>query len=96
MKVNRLANLGADFHLLDLVELPMAPKPQMRGQHLSPMDHAPRHTSRKLGEAPLFDKVPPKVTPVTAPISAPTLVNPKKRSWGFMKRNSQAPAIAAH
>ncbi|KAL8659230.1 MAG: hypothetical protein Q9202_007225 [Teloschistes flavicans] len=88
------SNSSSSSHL---VELPVvAPRPQMRGQHLSPMDHAPRHTTRKIGEAPLFDKAPLKVTPVTAPIATPTPVNSKKRSWGFMKRNSQAPAIAAH
>ncbi|KAL8692812.1 MAG: hypothetical protein Q9218_002227 [Villophora microphyllina] len=79
-----------------LVELPVAPRPQVHGQHLSPMDNAPRHTTRKLGEAPLFDIPPPRVIPVTAAVAAPTSVNSKKRSWGFMKRNSHGPAIAAH
>lgn len=60
------------------------------------MDNAPRTTTRKLGEAPLFDKPPAKVVPVTAAPAAPTPVNPKKRSWGFMKRNSQGPTIAVH
>ncbi|KAL8639846.1 MAG: hypothetical protein Q9228_003166 [Teloschistes exilis] len=87
------SNSSSSSHL---VELPVAPRPQMRGQHLSPMDHAPRHTSRKLGEAPLFDKPPPIITPVAAPVPAAMPVHSKKRSWGFMKRNSQGPAIAAH
>ncbi|KAL8729615.1 MAG: hypothetical protein Q9181_004939 [Wetmoreana brouardii] len=79
-----------------LIELQPAPRPQMHGQHLSPMDHAPRTTTRKLGEAPLFDKPPPRVPAVTAPVAAAAPVNSKKRSWGFMKRNSGGTAIAAH
>ncbi|KAL8757729.1 MAG: hypothetical protein Q9199_002016 [Rusavskia elegans] len=66
------------------------------GQHLSPMDNAPRATTRKVGEAPLFDTPPERVVPVKAPVAAPTPVESKKRSWGFMKRNSRGPAIAAH
>ncbi|KAL8717140.1 MAG: hypothetical protein Q9225_005594 [Loekoesia sp. 1 TL-2023] len=77
-----------------VIEFPAAPRQQQHGQHLSPMDNAPRTTTRKLGEAPLFDKPPPKVVPITAAPVAPTPVNPKKRSWGFMKRNSQGTAIA--
>ncbi|KAL8691546.1 MAG: hypothetical protein Q9224_004153 [Gallowayella concinna] len=66
------------------------------GHHLLPMDNAPRTTSRKLGEAPLYESPPERVVPVKPPVTAPTPVNAKKRSWGFMKRNSQGPAIAAH
>ncbi|KAL8782102.1 MAG: hypothetical protein Q9213_005713 [Squamulea squamosa] len=85
-----------------LVELPPVSRFQQHGpqgqhgQHLSPMDNAPRATARKLGEAPLFETPPERVVPVKAPVAAATPVNDKKRSWGFMKRNSHAPAIAAH
>ncbi|KAL8827666.1 MAG: hypothetical protein Q9170_006924 [Blastenia crenularia] len=79
-----------------LIELPPAPRPQQHGQHLSPMDNAPRTTTRKLGEAPLFDTPPPSNFVAKVPSATPAPANPKKRSWGFMKRNSQAPAIAAH
>lgn len=79
-----------------LIELPPAPRPQQHGQHLSPMDNTPRTTTRKLGEAPLFDKIPETVVPIKQPPITPTANHSKKRSWGFMKRNSQTPAIAAH
>ncbi|KAL8857605.1 MAG: hypothetical protein Q9178_005770 [Gyalolechia marmorata] len=85
-----------------LIELPPVSKFQQHGQHgphgqhLSPMDNAPRTTARKLGEAPLFDAPPERVFPVTTPATAPSPVNAKKRSWGFMKRNSGGTAIAAH
>ena len=49
--------------------------------------------TRKLGEAPLLEEPPPSVA---KPAVAPTPVQTKKRSWGFGKRNSHAPAIAAH
>ncbi|KAL8716440.1 MAG: hypothetical protein Q9220_000347 [cf. Caloplaca sp. 1 TL-2023] len=87
------SNSSSSSHL---IEMPSAPRPQQHGHHLSPMDNAPRSTARKLGEAPLFDKPPTSAIPIKAPIVAPTPVNPKKRSWGFMKRNSQGTAIAAH
>ena len=48
---------------------------------------------RKLGEAPVLSQPPPSVV---KPAAAPTLVEAKKRSWGFGKRNSHGPAIAAH
>ncbi|KAL8852658.1 MAG: hypothetical protein Q9221_002418 [Calogaya cf. arnoldii] len=89
-----------------LVELPPVSRIQQHGQygqqhglhsqHLSPMDNAPRAPIRKAGEAPLFDTPPERVVPVKAPVAAPTQVESKKRSWGFMKRNSRGPAIAAH
>ncbi|KAL8682605.1 MAG: hypothetical protein Q9186_001378 [Xanthomendoza sp. 1 TL-2023] len=85
-----------------LVELPPVSRFQphgphgQHGHHLLPMDNAPRTTSRKLGEAPLYESPPERVVPVKPPVTAPTPVNAKKRSWGFMKRNSQGPAIAAH
>ncbi|KAL8872572.1 MAG: hypothetical protein Q9174_001820 [Haloplaca sp. 1 TL-2023] len=81
-----------------LVEMQGPSRAQTHGHHLSPMDNTPRHSTRKIGEAPLFDKPPPRATPVTAPVAAiaPTPVNAKKRSWGFMKRNSGGTAIAAH
>ncbi|KAL8671368.1 MAG: hypothetical protein Q9168_004131 [Polycauliona sp. 1 TL-2023] len=88
-----------------LVELPPVSRIQQHGlngqhgahgQHLSPMDTAPRTTTRKAGEAPLFDTVPERVVPAKAPVAAPAPVNPKKRSWGFMKRNNHGTAIAAH
>ncbi|KAL8920017.1 MAG: hypothetical protein Q9172_004688 [Xanthocarpia lactea] len=85
-----------------LIELPPVSKFQqhgqhgLHGQHLSPMDNAPRTTARKLGEAPLFDAPPERVFAVTTPATAPSPVNAKKRSWGFMKRNSGGTAIAAH
>ncbi|KAI4278499.1 MAG: hypothetical protein LQ337_000982 [Flavoplaca oasis] len=88
-----------------LVELPPVSRIQQHGlngqygphgQHLSPMDHAPRTTTRKVGEAPLFSTPPERIVPVKAPIAATTPVESQKRSWGFMKRNNQGPAIAAH
>ncbi|KAL8770558.1 MAG: hypothetical protein Q9209_003814 [Squamulea sp. 1 TL-2023] len=85
-----------------LIELPPVSRFQQHGpqgqhgQHLSPMDNAPRATTRKLGEAPLFETPPERVIPVKAPVEEATPVNDKKRSWGIMKRNSHAPAIAAH
>ncbi|KAL8733224.1 MAG: hypothetical protein Q9166_002241 [cf. Caloplaca sp. 2 TL-2023] len=84
-----------------LIELPPVSRFQygqhaQHGQHLSPLDNAPRATTRKLGEAPLFDTAPERVVPAKAPVAAPTPVNGKKQSWGFMKRNSRGPAIAAH
>lgn len=60
------------------------------------MDHAPRTTTRKVGEAPLFDTPPERVVPVKTPVAAPDPVESKKRSWGFMKRNNRGPAVAAH
>ncbi|KAI4117264.1 MAG: hypothetical protein LQ338_007581 [Usnochroma carphineum] len=87
---------SSSSQLIELPNVVTAPKPQQHGQHLSPLDNAPRSTTRKLGEAPLFDTPPPRIMPVKASTTAPAPVNPKKRSWGFMKRNSQAPAIAAH
>ncbi|KAL8996006.1 MAG: hypothetical protein Q9169_004387 [Polycauliona sp. 2 TL-2023] len=87
-----------------LVELPPVSRIQQHGlngqhgphgQHLSPMDNAPRTTTRKVGEAPIFDTVPEGVVPIKAPITAPPTINSKKRSWGFMKRNNRGPAIAA-
>ncbi|KAL8802358.1 MAG: hypothetical protein Q9200_006604 [Gallowayella weberi] len=85
-----------------LVELPPVSRFQPHGQHgqhghhLSPMDNTPRATTRKLGEAPLFDSPPERIVAVKPPVVAPTPINAKKRSWGFMKRNSQGTAIAAH
>ncbi|CAO1596829.1 hypothetical protein XANCAGTX0491_000659 [Xanthoria calcicola] len=87
-----------------LVELPPVSRIQQHGQygqhghgqHLSPMDHAPRTTTRKVGEAPLFDTPPERVVPVKTPVAAPDPVGSKKRSWGFMKRNNRGPAVAAH
>ncbi|KAL8921803.1 MAG: hypothetical protein Q9208_005560 [Pyrenodesmia sp. 3 TL-2023] len=85
----------------ELVELPSsrtysAPRPLQHGQHLTPMDNAPRTTTRRLGEAPLLDTPPARVLPVQAAAAVTAPENPKKRSWGFMKRNGQAPSIAAH
>ncbi|KAL8936240.1 MAG: hypothetical protein Q9216_005039 [Gyalolechia sp. 2 TL-2023] len=79
-----------------LIELPPAPRPQQHGHHLSPMDNTPRTTSRKLGEAPLYDTIPETIVPIKQPSTTPAPVNSKKRSWGFMKRNSHGTAIAAH
>ncbi|KAL8981140.1 MAG: hypothetical protein Q9205_003981 [Flavoplaca limonia] len=88
-----------------LVELPPVSRIQQHGvngqhgphgQHLSPMDHAPRTTTRKVGEAPLFSTPPERIVPVKAPVTAPAPMESKKRSWGLMKRNGRGPAIAAH
>ncbi|KAL8804340.1 MAG: hypothetical protein Q9182_002622 [Xanthomendoza sp. 2 TL-2023] len=93
------SNSSSSSHL---VELPPVSRFQPHGQHgqhghhLSPMDNAPRATTRKVGEAPLFDSPPERIVAVKPPVAAPTPVNAKKRSWGFMKRHSQGPAIAAH
>ncbi|KAL9027128.1 MAG: hypothetical protein Q9196_004304, partial [Gyalolechia fulgens] len=70
-----------------LIELPPIPRPQQHGQHLSPMDSTPRTTTRKMGEAPLYDKVPEAVVPIKQPSTTPTPDKSKKRSWTFMKRN---------
>ncbi|KAL8960993.1 MAG: hypothetical protein Q9193_002389 [Seirophora villosa] len=76
--------------------LPPSSRTSLHGHHLSPMDNTPRTTARKVGEAPQFSTPPSRVSPATAPTAAATPVSNKKRSWGFMKRNSQGPAIAVH
>ncbi|KAI4215340.1 MAG: hypothetical protein LQ351_002240 [Letrouitia transgressa] len=83
-----------------LIELPASNQRHSTqyGQHLTPVEHMHKNTTRKLGEAPLWDAPPPRPTPVKTPSAAATStsVNSKKRSWSFAKRNSQMPAIAAH
>ncbi|KAI4286483.1 MAG: hypothetical protein L6R35_004264 [Caloplaca aegaea] len=93
------SNSSSSSHLVELPRvqhLPPSSRASVHGHHLSPMGNTPRTTTRKLGEAPQLSTPPSRVLPVTAPVVAPTPVNPKKRSWGFMKRNGQGPAIAVH
>ncbi|SLM39774.1 hypothetical protein LPUS_10387 [Lasallia pustulata] len=57
-------------------------------------DHIHKSTHRRVGEAPLWDVAPsrPRINGSTTP-AAVAPVSPKKRGWGFSKKNT---AVAAH
>jgi hypothetical protein len=82
----------------ELVELPYtAPAPQRPAplrRDSTLLEQLHTNPTRKLGEAPLYTSPPP--TLAKQPATAPTLIQNKKRSWGFGKRNSQAAAVAVH
>ena len=71
---------------------PYAP-PAPRRYEQTMMETIHGNPTRKLGEAPILSQPPPSLA---KPIVVPTPVAIKKRSWGFGKRNSHSPAIAAH
>ena len=68
-----------------------SPAPKRFEQTMMETIHA--SPTRKLGEAPLLSQPP---ATMAKPVVAPTPVQAKKRSWGFGKRSSHGPAIAAH
>ena len=80
---------GPTSHSMATPYAPAAPK-RFEQSMMETIHSAP---TRKLGEAPLLSEPPPSLA---KPVVAPAPVHTKKRSWGFGKRNNQAPAIAAH
>ena len=76
---------------IELVEMPLQAR---REPQLTACENLHKNRTRKVGEAPMLDKPPQRMTPaaVTAAVAPKEA---KKRSWGIGKFG-KSNAIAAH
>lgn len=78
----------------EVLELPARTQSARVRPESNIFDHIHKSTHRRVGEAPLWDVAPsrPRINGSTTP-AAVAPVSPKKRGWGFSKKNT---AVAAH